>query len=316
MKLTQIKSIKTNSEDLNTGGFFLLLSVVVILSFTVFLWRADHFSQKRIDNGKVQETVGDRIQALGRFDQERQTRLQQQWDNTVRQFTVFTNSREGRLQEILGQSIVGMTQTILMEQNRLRGAVVRAQKDLRLFNEGRDARWQEKLCGAVMKAYRRAPEGGVAFQLTFERETIRLGKLEARTTRNLQSTLGALMAQEARFHMAIPGMYRDAIESAQRSAQLLEASYMASTGRILDGLKTDLSWQRRPEDYTRLIGVVQEVLRNHRGAGGFVEYGWPALTGLLVAMVWMGLTIPKGPSADVDAAKEEMAIDLSMPKAA
>jgi hypothetical protein len=296
MKLTQTQSNDAETENLNTGGLFLLLSAAAILSFTVLLWRADWFSQKPVDNGTVQETVGDRIQVLGRFDQERQTRLQQQWDRSVQQFTAFVNGRDGRYQEILGQSIVGMTQTILMEKNRHRGAVVRAQEDLRLFKEGRDARRQEKLGGAVMKAYRRAPEGGLAFQLAFEREAIRLGQLEARIALNLQSTLSSRMAQEAGFQMAIPGMVRDAIESAQRSAQLIEASHTAWTGRILHGLKTDLSWQRGPEYYTQLVGDIQEVLRGHRGVGGFMEYGWASLIGVLAAMAWLGLTIPRGPS--------------------
>lgn len=316
MKLTQTQRNEAGTENPNAGAYFLLLFTAVIFSFTAFLWRADWFSQKPIDNGTVQETVGDRIQILGRFDQERQTRLQQQWDRSVQQFTAFVNGRDGRQQEIFGQSIVGMAQTILMEQKRLRGAVVRAQEDLRLFKEGRDARRQEKLGGAVMKAYRRAPEGGVAFQSAFEQETTRLRIVESRTARSLESNLNSLMTQEAGFRDAIPGMFRDAIESAQRSAQLIEASHMAWTGRILDELKTDLSWQRRPEDYMRLVGVVQEVLRANRGVGGFVEYGWAALIGLLAAMAWMVLTIPQSPSTDVDVAAEEPAIDLSMPKAA
>jgi hypothetical protein len=316
MKLTKKQRNDASTENLNTGSFFLLLFAAAILSFTVFLWRADWFSQKPVDNGKVQETVGDRIQILGRFDQERQTRLQQQWDRTVQQFTAFVNSRDGRQQEILGQSIAHTAQIIRMEQERLHVAVMETGNNLDRFYQEKPARWQENLGKAVLAVYRRAPEGGVAFQLAFERETIRLGAREARTARGLESNLNSLMTQEAGLRDAIPGMYRDAIESAQRSAQFIEASHAASTGRILDGLKTDLSWQRRPEDYTRLVGVVQEVLRDHWGVGGFLEYGWAALIGLLAAMAWMGLTIPRGPSADVNAAPGEPVIDLSMPKAA
>jgi hypothetical protein len=295
MKLTQTKHNDTKIENLNAGGFFLLLSVAVILSFTFSLWHADRFSTKSVDNGTVQEEVGYRVMALARFDQDRQARLQEQWDRSVQQFTAFVNGRDGRQQEILGQSIVGMTQTILMEQKRLRGAVVRAQEDIQRFKEGRDARWQEKLGGAVMKAYRRAPEGGIAFQLAFERETIRLGKLEAQTSRSLQSTLSALMAQEAGFHIAIPGMYREAISSAHRSAELLEASQMTWVGRIFEELRADLAWKREPESYVNLVGSVREILGGLGGVGGYMEYGWPALAGLLVAMAWVGLTLPQDP---------------------
>jgi hypothetical protein len=316
MKLTPIKSIKTGSEDLNTGGFLLLLSVAVILSFTVFLWRADQSSKKPIDNGTVQETVGDRIQVLGRFDQERQTRLQQQWDRTVQQFTAFVNGRDERQQEILGQSITSAAQMIRMEQERLHVAIMEAGNNLDRFYQEKPARRQEKLGKAVLAAYRRAPEGGVAFQLAFERETNRLRIVESRTARSLESNLNSLMTQEAGFRDAIPGMYREAIESARRSAQMLEASQMAWTGRVLDTLRTDLSWQRQSEDYIQLVGAVREILRGFRGVGGFLEYGWPALIGLLAAMTWLGLTIPKGPPVNVDAATEEPVIELNMPKAA
>lgn len=298
MKQSRMIRSTSDSENIKTGGFLLLLSVAVLFSFTASLWLSDFFSQDRTDHGTVQETLGDRIQVLVRFDQDRQARLQGQWDNAVQQFTAFVNGREGRLQEILGQSIAGKTQTILMEQKRLRGAVVRAQEDLRLFNEGRDARWQEKLGMAVVRAYRSAPEGGSALQAALQRETNRLNVLEERVSRGLASNLKSRTAEEAGFQTAIPEMYRDAIESAQRSAQLLEASYMASTGRILHGLNADLSWQRQPEDYVQMAGGVREIMGDFRGVGGFVEYGWPALAGLLVAMAWLGLTIPKGPFQD------------------
>jgi len=316
MKPTETQRNDAGKENPNIGGLFLLLSVIAILSFTVLLWRADWFSQKPVDKGAVQETLGYRIQAMVQFDLERQAYLKEEWNRTVRKFTAFVNGRDERQQEILGQSIVGMTQRILLEKKRLRGAVVQAKEELRLFNEGRKARLQENLGGAVMKAYRRAPEGGLAFQLAFERETIRLGKIEARTSLGLQSTVSSLTAREAGFQSAIPGMYRDAIESAQRSAVWIDASYMATAGRILHTLNADLSWQRQPEDYIQMAGGVREILGDGRSVGGFLEYGWAALIGLLAAMTWMGMTIPKGPSADVETSEEDLVIDFRMPKAA
>jgi hypothetical protein len=295
MKSSRMFRSTGDSENINTGGFLLLLSAAVIFTFTASLWLSDFFSQDRTDHGAVQETLGDRIQVLVRFDQERQAQLLEQKDNTVQAFTAFVNGREGRLQETLGQSIAGKTQTIIMEQKRLRGALVRAKEDLRLFKEGRDARWQEKMGMAVVRAYRSAPDGGSAFQAALQREINRMNVLEERVSRGLASNLKARTAEEAVFQTAIPGMYRDAIESARRSAQLHEASYMASAGRILHGLNADLSWQRQPEDYVQMAGGVREILGDFRGVGGFVEYGWAALIGLFAAMAWLGASIPKDP---------------------
>lgn len=293
MKSSRMIHSTSDSENISTGGFLLLLSAAVLLTFIGSLWLSDFFSKVRTDHGIVQETLGHRIQVLVRYDQERQAHLQGQWNNTVQAFTAFVNGREGRLQETLGQSIAAKTQTILMEQKRLRGAMVRAQDDLRLFNQGRDARWQEKMGMAVVRAYRRAPEEGSAFQAALQRETNRMNVLEERVSRGLASNLKLRTTKEASFQAAVPEMYRDAIESAQRSAELQEASYMASTGRILHGLNADLSWQRQPEDYVQMAGGIREILGDSRGVGGFVEYGWAALIGLFAAMAWLGVSIPK-----------------------
>ena len=317
MKMTRTIHQTTDSEDIKSGGFLLLLSVAVILSFTVVLWRAGWFSQnQRIDNGTVQETIGYSVQVLGRFDQDRQARLQQQWDRTVQQLTAFETGRPGRLQEILGQSIAHTARMILMEQERLRAAVTDAKTELERFNRERPARWQEKLGGAVLAAYRRAPEGGPLFRAALQRETNRLREMDKRLSRRLSATLAVLTDRQAEFPNAIPGMYGEAIQSAHRSARMFDESHREWTRRILTELNAELSWQRRPEDYIQMVGVVREILAGFRGVGGFAEYGWPALAGVLVAMGWLGSTIPKSPIVDMPATSGGPVADLSKRKAA
>ncbi|MBI3597430.1 MAG: hypothetical protein HY203_09785 [Nitrospirae bacterium] len=295
MKLSRTIRQTNDSEDINTGGILLLLLAAVIVSFTVSLWHANRLSPQRVDHGTVQETLGDRIQVVGRFDQDRQAKIQQQWDRTVQQFQAFWIGQPARLQETLGLAIAYTARNIWMEQKRLRTAIPAAREALERFDREKTTRWQEKLGTAVLAAYRRAPEGGAAFQAAFERETIRQRKVEERTARGLESNLNYLMTQETGLRGAVPQMYHEAIESAHRSARMYDESHMAWTRRILNELNADLSWKRQPEDYVQMAGSVREILGGFRGVGGFVEYGWPALAGLLAAMAWWGITVPKDP---------------------
>jgi len=295
MKRNMTTQSTNDSEDINTGGFLLLLFAAVIVSLAVSLWHAEWLSPHPVDRGTVQETLGDRIQVVGRFDQDRQAKAQQQWDSTIRRVQAFWIDQPARLQETLGLAIAYTARNIWMEQNRLRTAITSAQETLEQFNREKTARWQEKLGTAVVAAYRRAPGGGAAFESAFERETIRQRNVEERTERGLESNLEYLTTQETELRGAVPEMFRDALESAHRSARMYDDSHMARTRRILNGLNADLSWKRQPEDYVQMAGSVREILRGFRGVGGFVEYGWPALAGLLVAMGWLGLTTPKDP---------------------
>ncbi|MBI3995623.1 MAG: iron-containing alcohol dehydrogenase, partial [Nitrospirae bacterium] len=168
-------------------------------------------------------------------------------------------------------------------------------EELRRFNQELPARRQEKLGRAVLAAFRRSPESGPAFLAAFQREMNRVRISEERVARRLESRVRSLTAQEAGFQKAIPLIYQEATTSAHRSARLFDESYREWTRRILTELNADLSWRRKPEDYAQLVGVVHEILTGFRGVGGFVEYGLPALAGLITAMTWLGVTINKDP---------------------
>jgi len=313
MKRNPTTQQTNESDETKTGGYLLFLSAAVIVSLAVSLWHADRLSSQPIDPGTVQETLGDRIQVVGRFDQDRQAELQRRWDRTVQRAQAFWIGQPERLQETLGLAIAYTARDIWMEQNRVRTAIASAQEAIERFEREKPARWQEKLGTAVLAAYRRAPEGGVAFQAAFEREILRQRKIEERTARGLESNLVYSTIQEADLRDAVPQMFRDAIESAHRSARMYDESHMAWTRHTLSELNADLSWKRPPEDYVQMAGVVREVLADFRGVGGFVEYGWPALAGLLVAMAWLGLTIPRDPFKPESGEKEGSTTETTAP---
>jgi hypothetical protein len=302
-----------DSDDKKTGGYLLVLSAAVIVSLAVSLWHAHRLSSQSIDHGTVQETLGNWIQVVGRFDQDRQTELQQRWDRTVQRAQAFWIGQPARLQETLGLAIAYTARDLWMEQNRVRTAIAAAQEAVERFDREKSARRQEKMGTAVLAAYRLAPDGGTAFQAAFEREVIRQGKIEERTARSLESNLIYLTTQETELRAAVPQMFRDAIETAHRSSRMYDESHMAWTRRILNELNVDLSWKRQPEDYVQMAGAVREVLGDFRGVGGFVEYGWPALAGLLVAMAWLGLTIPRDPFKPETGEKEGSTTETTTP---
>jgi hypothetical protein len=295
MKLTGAIFQRDHSEKINTGGALLLLAAVVVVSFAFSLWHAEWFFPKRVDHGTVQETLGDWIQVLGRYDQAREAELRQQWNETVQTVQAHWIEQPGRLQETLGLSIAYTARNIWMEKEGLRSAIAAARASLDQFKTGEPARWQEKLGAAVLAAYRYDPSGGAAFLAAFDREMYRQRKIEDRIAARMESDLGSLTAQEMALRDAIPGMYREAVESAHRSARMYDDSHRALARSTFEELNAGLSWQRRPADYAETALVVRENLTARPGVGGFVEYGWPALIGLAAAMIWLGVTIPGDP---------------------
>ena len=284
---------KTKYQSGMTVGVIAPLILLAAVLPTIYYMHSNDRPDISVQKGKVQEEAGYRIVALARFDQDRHARLQEQWDKTLQEYTTFINGRQARLQELLGQSIANTAQTIWMEQEGLKTAVIQAQAELQRFNQEQPALWQEKLGAAAVAAYRRAPEGGDVFLAAFQQETNRFRKIQERTLYRLESDLGSLTAQQAVFHSTIPAMYREAISSAHRSAEMLEASEMTRVGRIFESLQAELSWKRTPDDYAQQVAIVREIQKGNTAAGGFVEYGLWAVVGVVTAMAWAGAAITK-----------------------
>jgi len=284
--------LKTKYQAGISAGVVAPLLLLAAVLPTIYFMQPTNQPKTLIPGRNIQEEIGARIVALARFDQERHARLQEQWDRTLKQYTAFENGRQARQQELLGQSIAHTAQTIWMKQEGLKAAVIQAKEEIQGFNQEQPARWQEKLGMAAVAAYRNAPEGGEAFLAAFQHETDRLAKIQGRILYRLESDLISLTAQQAELHEAIPAMYREAIHSANRSAEMMEASEMARVGRIFGQLKSELSWKRTPEDYVQQVAIVRDIQKDRNRAGGFMEYGLWAVAGLVMAMVWVGATIP------------------------
>jgi hypothetical protein len=294
MRLAETIHTPKYSPAVMIGVSCLLVVLAAIPSFRSFT-RSGEPTEISIPSGNVQEEAGFRIVALTRFDRDRQARLQEQWDKTLQDYTTFVNGRQARGQEILGQSIVQTARAIWIKQKGINASLVQAQAELQRFNEEQPAAWQEKLGMAAVAAYQQAQESGEAFLTAFQHETDRLQRIQQRTLYRLVTDLGSLTVRKAEIHDSIPGMYREAIRSAHRSAELMEASEMARVGRVFEQLRADLSWERTPKDYADQVAIVRKNQNGFTAAGGFVEYGLWAIAGLVMSMVWVGATITKDP---------------------
>jgi hypothetical protein len=294
MRLAETLHTPKYSPAVMMGVAGLLVILAAIPSFRSFIGSGEP-AQIANPDGSVQEEAGFRIAALSRFDQDRQARLQEQWDKTLQGYTAFVNGRQGRRQEILGQAVSQTARAIWMKQQQIKAGVIQTQEELKRFNQLEPGRWQEKLGLAVVAAYRHAPEGGQAFKTAVQQETNLFRERNVRILTRLEFDLASLTVRNAKLRNAIPTMYGEAIEAANRSAESAEASEMARVGRIFEQLRAELSWKRTPQDYANQVAIVRENQKGFAAAGGFLEYGLWAIAGLVISMTWVGATITKDP---------------------
>jgi hypothetical protein len=291
MKLNRWIFQQNNPEKINIRGGLLFLGGVFVLSFAFSLWHSGWFSAKPVNNGAVQENLGEWIQVMGSHDQDREAKLQGRWNEAVQTAQAFWMDQPSRLQEALGLTISITARNIWMENNRLRSEIERTRASLDQFKRDEAARRQEMLGAAVLTAYRHDPSGGADFLAAFQREADQQRKIEERTAGRMNLDLETLAAQKTALREAVPEMYSEAIESARRSARMYDTSHLTRTRAVFQDLNAGLSWQRQPADYVEMAGVVRENLRGKPGVGGFVEFGWAAMIGLVGAMIWLGLTM-------------------------
>jgi alcohol dehydrogenase len=285
MKDSRIAPRKINTGALAGTAVFLFWAVVVL--FLSFLVQPSNGSGEIGTANLLQEKLGQKIQEVRQFDLDRHARLQEQWGGVVQQIGMIENSREGNLQESLGQAIASTGKNIMVEQAIQRNALIRAAEEFDKFNQEKAARRQQQLGMAVLWAARRAPQGGDVFQTAFQKRANYLKSIDSRIGQRLESNLQGLLIRQAEFPNTIPLLYNEAVQSAQRSARVLNESQLAWAARDLDGLRDRMVWRRQPQDYLQLAGTVREILSPPRWATGFEEYGLPALVGLMLAMAWV-----------------------------
>jgi 1,3-propanediol dehydrogenase len=239
------------------------------------------------ESGLIQEKLGYTIQAINRYDQQRQAWLQEQWVMAVRQLGNIDSSRDARLQEELGHAIARTAQMIMREQASLKKAVIEAAKEYEKFQQEKSARRQEQLGMAVLWAARRAPEEGDAFMAAFQKKANHLKIIDERIARRLEARLQGLLAQQVKFQNTIPFLYQECIQSAHRSVRMLDESQITWINRGLQGLREQLNWQRQPQDYVQLASAVRENLKTQYRETKGEGYGFIALLGLMLGTVWI-----------------------------
>ncbi len=264
----------------------ILLCGVLLLLFSLLL-RPTQASGGSEVSGLIQEKIGYTVQALGRYDQQRQSRLQEQWALAVRQLGNLDYSRDARLQEELGHAISRTAQAILKEQASLKKAVIEAVEELQKFHQDKSARRQEQLGLAVLWVARRSPGGGDAFLAAFQKKANHLKIIDERIRHRLEVRLQGLLARQAEFPKIIPLLYQEAIQSAHRSHRMSEQSQITETNQVVQGLREQMGWQRQSQDYVQLAGAVQENLLAHYRETKAEGYGFLSLLGLILGMIWI-----------------------------
>ncbi len=299
MKIRQIRPNHTETTRAFRGARLLLILAGAsgLLGSTL---PVDARAAGPADNGQVQEQIGHRIQALGRYDREREVRLRQRWVDIALEAAAFENGRDRRLQENLGQAITQAVRRLAVERAAIETAIVAATDARRRLMDG--SWFQERLGTMILIETLRHPEGGSALIQSVQVDAARLQRIEARTLSRVDAHLRDLTARQARLPDAARDLYREAVQSARRSARLLDAAQDTWTSRLLESLQTDLAVQREPEDYVRLASTVRAARRGHWGVWGFWEYGAPSLLGIVFAMAWVGSAtrrdfVPNRPSA-------------------
>ena len=139
---------------------------------------------------------------------------------------------------------------------------------------------------AAVVAYKRSITTGRPFQTISDREVRRLQKVKKRKTQRLEATLATLTNREVNFKTTISQALLEAQESKHRSLRMSEEGTISWNKQVLNELEKDLSRRRGPNDYEQLVEQIRAALEDNRGAGGFVEYGFPALLGLFLTWVW------------------------------
>jgi len=286
MKTNQVGSRIPDAGGVVRGAGFVLAATGIGALLTLALLTAVARADLPATNGLFQEQIGGRIQALGRYDQDRASRLHQRWAQLIGLSQTFDEGRTSRLQEDLGQAIVEASQTIVADRAALDTAIADTMAARRRLQNGS---WlQERLGALIIQTAQRFPQGDVRFDQHLHAKTAALRHIEQRALQRLDSRLGTLASQHAQISSAVERRYREAVESARRSARMRDASHDTWISRLLDEVQASLAVPRQPEDYLRLAATVRAVNRGQWGVGGFWEYGAASLLGLIFAAVWVG----------------------------
>ncbi|MEW6681697.1 MAG: iron-containing alcohol dehydrogenase [Nitrospirota bacterium] len=245
------------------------------------------------EDGRLQELIGARIQALGRYDVQRQTVLLQRGSDIIRTASLFDAGRDARLQETLGQSIAGSARSLFVERAALDAALADARDTERRLRSG--GWFQEHLGSLIVQTAASVPPDHPRFLERLESRIKVLAAIEHRVARDTDARVAVLSARQAQYPRDKLARLAAAVEDGHRAARMFDASHDAWAERRMGEIQEGLAFWRAGEDYQRLVEAVKSTLRPYAyewGAGGFWEYGAASLIGILIAMAWVGATTP------------------------
>ncbi len=242
-------------------------------------------------DGYFQEQVGTRIQALGRYDLQRTTALRRQWSQVMRTAIEFDDGRDTRLQETLGQSIAAVTRSLEVDRAALDAALAESLSMQRRVRSG--AWYQEQLGKVIVQTAIVVPPNDPRFGEHLRSKGKALSAMERRVGQHVDARLTALSAREAQFPRDALARLAEAVADGYRVAHVYDTSHDAWAARELTDIHEGLALSRGVEDYRRLADAVSASLRSRWGVGGFWEFGAASLVGIIVAMAWVGATVPK-----------------------
>jgi len=243
--------------------------------------------------GQLQERLGRTIVIVARHDQALMEQQIDRMTQLLQQSGRLQQSRAERLQENLGDVIIGTTQAIQSERLDLKSRIMITRREIGLLSEDSPAGRQTQLGWAVRTAALRAAQDGTAFQAELGKEITRLEKVRQRTLSRLQNELNLLNRQDAEFAQTIPQRYREAMAFTQRTAQMADDTYFAWINRQLQELSRQIVQRQSPLLYAQLDDLTRQAMTARAGVGGFIEYGLAAMAGAIAVMVWFGLSTRK-----------------------
>jgi len=249
---------------------------------------SNHSNQKT--QGWIQERIGERIQALARYDIQRRTYLNQTRREVIIKRAAFEAGGPARLQQELGQAIASTGRSLVEERTALE-AELNAVRDIqrRLQSGG----WlQERLGTAILQTAASSPPQSQDFMQRLEPKVRLLSIIQGRILQDMDERLVALTARRDQFPREALARLASAVEDAHRVTRFHDESYQELTGRVLSDTVNGLALVRGREDYRRLVDAVLATKRSHWGVAGFWEFGAPSLIGVILAMVWFGATTP------------------------
>ncbi|MFZ5862673.1 MAG: iron-containing alcohol dehydrogenase family protein [Nitrospirota bacterium] len=242
------------------------------------------------EHSVLQERIGARIQALGRYDLQRLNRIHHQWNRVARTAADFNETREMRRQESLGHTIAAAARAQFVE----RSAIETSLADSRGLRDAiRSGAWRQEHLGlAIVRTAAALAPGDPRFRERLRARGSALIAMESRVGRRADTRVAELSGRLAQLPRDELARLADAVTDGHRTAHLYDTAHDAWVVRAIRGLQDEMDFTRSTDDYRRVADDAKAALAPRWGVGGFWEFGAAALAGIVMTMTWFGATTP------------------------